>query len=235
MNASTNAVANERADSEAPASLLEGSALEKLAARVVLSLWFPSVLVVCAYLLGGHILTLPSPTGDSVRLTSAVATMRGHGASTADRWIVLHVLYEDCRCSARVLDHLLSRRAEPGETERIVLVSTRWGAEPSEERAEDGALAARIEAAGFELERTSPEALESRYGIQAAPLLVVSDPTGRVRYVGGYTDRKQSVAIRDREILHDLRQGGSVEALPVFGCAVSKTLGESVDPLGLRR
>jgi hypothetical protein len=215
--------------SEVPASLEEGSRLERLIARGVLSLWFPSVLVVCAYLLGGHVLTLPAPTNDSVRLTSAFAAMRS--APAEKRWIALHVLYEGCRCSTQVLEHLLARSAETSMTERIVLVRTGDG--PAE--AGDAALASRIRAAGFDLETLSTDELASRYGIEAAPLLVVSDPGGTVRYVGGYTDHKQSVVIRDHEILSALRGGQSIPALPVFGCAVSKQLGERVDPLGLRR
>ncbi len=101
--------------------------------------------------------------------------------------------------------------------------------------ADDAALGTRIRAAGFDLETLSTEELARRYGVEAAPLLVVSDPRGTVRYVGGYTDHKQSVVIRDHEILSALRGGGGVAALPVFGCAVSKELGQRVDPLGLRR
>jgi hypothetical protein len=215
--------------SEIPASLAEGSRLERLIARGVLSLWFPTVLVVCAYLLGGHVLTLPAPANDSVRLTSAFAAMRSPPAE--ERWMALHVLYKGCRCSTRVLEHLLARGAEVGTKEQIVLVRT--GDDSGE--ADDAALGTRIRAAGFDLETLSTEELARRYGVEAAPLLVVSDPRGTVRYVGGYTDHKQSVVIRDHEILSALRGGGGVAALPVFGCAVSKELGQRVDPLGLRR
>jgi hypothetical protein len=218
--------------SEVPPSLEEGSRLERWIARGVLSLWFPAVLVVCAYLLGGHVLTLPSPTSDSVRLTSAFAAIRDTRDSRAgERWIALHVLYEGCRCSTQVLDHLLARGVETGTTERVVLVRTGESAGESN----DPSTASRIKAAGFDLEVISTEDLANRYGIEAAPLLVVSDPQGAVRYVGGYTDRKQSVVIHDHEIIASLRGGAKVAPLPVFGCAVSKELGRRVDPLGLRR
>jgi hypothetical protein len=208
--------------------LATGSRIERIVARAVLSLWFPAVLVVCAYLLGGHVLTLPSPTSDNPRLANAVAALREPEAS--NRWIVLHVLYQDCRCSGRVLDHLLSRGAEAGARERIVFVRTRGSAGEGDE----GAITTRIAAAGFDLDVTSADQLASRYGIPAAPLLVVSDPAGKVRYVGGYTDRKQSPVIRDQEIMGRLRNGERVETLPVFGCAVSAELDRSVDPFGLR-
>jgi hypothetical protein len=56
-----------------------------------------------------------------------------------------------------------------------------------------------------------------------------------VRYVGGYTPRKQAADIRDVQILAAVRAGERVVPLPTFGCAVGARLSQTVDPLGLRR
>jgi hypothetical protein len=78
------------------------------------------VIVVCAYLLGGHLLTLPKPAQADPRLARALAALRaGEGRP---RWIALHVLYEGCRCSRRVFDHLVARGASPAMAERVLLV-----------------------------------------------------------------------------------------------------------------
>ncbi|HEY8945874.1 MAG TPA: hypothetical protein VIM73_16510, partial [Polyangiaceae bacterium] len=62
------------------------------------------------------------------------------------------------------------------------------------------------------------------YGIDAAPLLIVSDPKGEPRYVGGYTTRKQGPVLEDLSIVEQARRGSSLASLPIFGCAVSERL-----------
>ena len=212
--------------SERAATIRSHSRLARLAARFTIAFWVPIVLVIGAYLLGGHLLTLPAPTRENPQLTHAIAAIQI--ADGRDRWVVLHVLYEDCRCSARMLNHLLSRGADPTIIERIVFVETSVH-EPS------AAGSVRAESRGFGFERLSAEELGARYGVQAAPLMVVADPKGVVRYIGGYTDRKGSLQFRDREIVRALRAQNDVAALPVFGCPVSKALDDAVDPFGLVR
>jgi hypothetical protein len=194
----------------------------RLAPRLALSVWVAVVLLVSAYLLGGHLLTLPKPAPTDSRLTAAIATARG--PNDLGRWFVLHVLYEGCRCSARVLDHLLSRGASPFGAERVLLVG-----DPTPD------VAKRITSAGYELESLTSEQIDLRFGIQAAPLMIVSDATNKIRYVGGYTDRKQSPDFHDLEIFAALSTGRTVSSLPVFGCAVSADLQAMLDPFGLRR
>ena len=187
----------------------------------VVALWVPSVIVVCAYLLGGHLLTLPKPAQADPRLARALAALRaGEGRP---RWIALHVLYEGCRCSRRVFDHLVARGASPAMAERVLLVG---GSEAS---------VARARAAGYAAEALTRDGLRARYGFEAAPVMVVADPRGRVRYLGGYTARKQGAAMRDVDIVRRAQAGEAVAALPLFGCAVSARLQRDTDPLGLRR
>lgn len=190
-------------------------------ARAVIAAWVPAVIVVCAYLLGAHLLTLPAPPPTDPRLARSLAALRG--GTGRGRWVVLHFLYDSCRCSGLVLEHLVARRASPDAVERVVLI--------------DGtpAAAARLRAAGYDAETTTRDRLVARFGFEAAPVMVVADPDDRVRYLGGYSERKQAPVLHDVEILRRARAGAVVRALPLFGCAVSARLQGAVDPLGLRR
>ena len=58
-------------------------------------------------------------------------------------------------------------------------------------------------------------------------------PDGTVRYVGGYTDRKQGLDAKDLAIVADTRAGQDVAPLPIFGCAVSARLRAALNPLGM--
>jgi hypothetical protein len=190
-------------------------------ARAVIAAWIPAVVVVCAYLLGAHLLTLPAPPPTDPRLARSLAALRVGDAR--GRWVVLHFLYDSCRCSNLVLEHLVARRASPDALERVVLI--------------DGtpAAAARLRAAGYAAEAATRDGLVARFGFEAAPVMVVADPGDRVRYLGGYSERKQAPVLHDVEILRRARAGAVVRALPLFGCAVSARLQGAVDPLGLRR
>jgi hypothetical protein len=168
-------------------------------------MWFAGMIFAGAGLLARHVVALPTPAADA-RLGSSLQALRL--PAEQGRWLAVHVLYADCRCSQRIKDHLLSR-SRPSDFAEIVL----WvgGAIPAD-------LAAR-----FDVRRVAARDLAS-YGIEAAPLLVALDPEGHVRYAGGYTTRKQGPKIEDRELLEASRSATRPEALPLFGCAVSDRL-----------
>jgi hypothetical protein len=192
-------------------------------AAIAFGLWVPAILILGAYLLAGHLVALPAPEARDRRLVSALAAT---GAADQGRWRALHFLDENCGCSQRVVTSLLARRPLPGLAERIVFIT----------RTPAGTAAAATAArgAGFAFETVAPEDLERRFGVEAAPLLVAVAPDNRVRYLGGYTDRKQGPSIEDRDILQRTMRGERVAALPLFGCAVSKQLAAQLDPLRLR-
>ncbi len=198
--------------------------LRRWAPRLGLLLWGVGTVVLCAYLLAAHLVTLPKPPVNEPRLREAIA--RSHGPGAGGRWAAMHVLYRGCRCSGRVFDHLLARGPAAGYVETIVFVGDAGEGGGDEE--------ARAKAAGFGFEPVAAEALGSIYGVEAVPLLVVASPSGELRYVGGYSDRKQGPVARDARALATLAEGGAVEALPVFGCPVSERLRAAVDPFGLR-
>ena len=73
------------------------------------------------------------------------------------------------------------------------------------------------------MQRVTSQAL-ARVGVEAAPILIVIDPSGVVRYAGGYTERKQGPVVADIRILRATERGDAPVALPIFGCAVSERL-----------
>jgi hypothetical protein len=198
------------------------SATRRLLVYGGLAAWGAACVVVGAYLLASHLLTLPTPEAADPALQRAIAAQRHAGQR--DRWLVLHVVFDDCGCSQRVLGHLLSTRRPAGIAERVVYVTEH----PAE------ATTAAIPAHGFELDVVTPDQLAADYHIEAAPLLVIVDPHDTVRYAGGYTPRKQAADVRDLAVITAVLRGETVESLPAFGCAVGRSLRSTLDPLGVR-
>jgi hypothetical protein len=204
---------------------LPPSPMRKTLIYGALLVWAAVCVLLGTYLLASHLLTLPAPAPTDPVLHRGIAARRG--AHQLDRWLVLHIVFDECACSQRVLDHLLGNRRPPGVAERIVLVT--------DNRAARAALIAAIPAHGFELDVVTPEQLIADYHIEAAPLLVIVDPGDTVRYVGGYTPRKQASDVRDLAVIAAVQRGEPVEPLPTFGCAIGRALNSRLDPLGIRR
>lgn len=196
------------------------SRVRRFAVRLGFSAWAAVVLVPGAYLMADHLLTLPAPNDGDPRVEAALEEARA--PEDRGRWLAVHLMYQDCGCSQRLLAHLLSRGALPDVRERIVLIG------------HDDALAARAKRAGFSFEELTPEGLAARYHAEAAPMMLVAAPDGKLRYVGGYSDRKRGPDTMDVDILHRLAEGRRVAALPLFGCAVSEKLQGEIDPLGIK-
>jgi hypothetical protein len=193
--------------------------LVKWATGLVVIAWIPCTLVLTSLLMVGHLLTLPRPAmGAKLERAlekDASAEAGRHG------WFALHVMAEQCNCSRRVLEHLIERGGDPSLSEKVVLIGS------------DEELRRRLTARGFGFETLTAEQLHDRYGVDGAPLLLVIDPQGRVAYSGGYSTRAGGEP-RDSEILAALQGGGRPEALPLFGCAVSRELQRKLDPLGMK-
>lgn len=183
-------------------------------------LMIPALVVVVATLMVGHWVTLPKPAADDEHLRQALAQLRS--PAEQEQWVGIHVLYSDCGCSRRVLDHLFSSERPAGFAEKLLLVG-------HHEEFEAGARAA-----GLDVTVLRARELKEQFGLESAPLFIVADPAGTLRYVGGYTERKRGLAIRDLEIVRELRAGGESYELPLFGCAVSQRLQEILDPLGIK-
>ena len=188
--------------------------------RVAFGLWCAGALALGATLLGTHLLSLPQPEAGDAVLAHAIDGERGPRERGA--WMAVHVLSSECGCSRGILDHLLSGSRPADLAERILLVGA------------DAELQERARAHGIPVRVIAADDL-ARAHIEAAPLLIVSDPRGRLVYVGGYTDRKQSSAIADIDIIAGVRAGRDIPPLPLFGCAVSDELKLAADPAGLKR
>ena len=204
-------------------------ALERPPRRRIFAYGGLAVWAVVCVLFGGalmvdHLVALPAPAATDAALHQMIATQRR--ADQRGRWLVLHVIAESCGCSRRVLDHLLADPRPGDVAERVVFIT--------EQPATAATTLAAIRARGFDLDVVTPDELGARYHIEAAPLLVVVDPGDRVRYVGGYTPRKQAADVRDLAMIAAVRRGEIVTPLPAFGCAIGRALRSKLDPLGIR-
>lgn len=185
--------------------------------RALFAAWCALSVTLVSALGAAHFYALPSPSAGDVALARAVASVRAGRTQ-----VLLHFLYAKCKCSRRIFDHLLARGALAGVAEQVVLVDG------------DAELAARLRAAGFGVSEANPRELEQRYGVSAAPLLVVAGQADTPAYVGGYTTRKQGLDVEDVRIARDVARGVPTALLPLFGCAVSEQLQRLLDPLGLK-
>jgi hypothetical protein len=188
--------------------------------RVLVCIWAPCILFVVATLMAGHWSTLPKPAAMSA--VGRGPTQNALRQFQAGRWLAVHVLYSKCECSRRILQHLFERRVLADVAELVVLV----GGQPAYEQ--------RARNSGYALDVVTPPLLLQKYGFEGAPLFVVADPKGGIRYLGGYTERKQGLAVQDVQILSRLRRQEHVAELPLFGCAVSRSLQALLDPLGIK-
>lgn len=176
--------------------------------RAVLLVWAPLAAAVVGLLMVNHTVAMPGPE-DAELLNARLAELRD-GA-------VVHVVAEGCSCTDRLFQHLVERG---GEGEHLLYVGSR----------SDRVELAR--AAGYVVESIHPEDLARRWGLRAAPVLLVG---GRgVLYAGGYFRRPAALVPRTEEILTAIDAGEPPPGLPVFGCAVETELRRAADPLGLQ-
>lgn len=178
-----------------------------------LILWLGALLFVTSSLMIGHWVSLPHPAAGS----TIAAEFVDHDGVNA-----FHFLYGECPCSRKTLDHVLQRPPVDGVRETIVLVDA------------DSAVRARALAAGYGVVEVTPQELKQRFAVEAAPLLIVTESTGRIVYSGGYTSRKQGLNFQDVSILQAAKKGLVADELPLFGCAVSRGLKALTDPLSLK-
>jgi hypothetical protein len=195
-----------------------GGRLRTLGARLGLTVWFVLMVAVGATLLGRHLIALPRPAND-LALSQAMSSLRGAGG--AGRWMMVHVLYAQCACSQKIAEHVLAGGRPADVTERVVMIG------------HDTDIEARFADVGWPIARVTEDEAATRFHVVAAPTLAVVAPDDSVRYVGGYTERKQGPDPRDLAILAAARTGRDVPPLPIFGCAVSARLRSSLNPLGL--
>jgi hypothetical protein len=190
-----------------------------LLARLALVCWALITFAISASLAAAHWVALPKPERHDPQLARAVAGLRDPAGAG---WLSVHALYSHCRCSERILTHLLKRAAVSGVQEHVLWIG------PSPERESE------LQTAGFAVHTITPQQLKRDFAAVAVPLLIVADARDRLRYSGGYTTRSQGADIRDQAILQNLMWTGAQTELPVFGCAVSRSLQKLLDPFALK-
>ena len=207
---------------------------KSVAGGVALMLWATILSVVIASLMVGHWVTLPHPeigdqlaigqqsSGETANSETANSETAEPEVSDAGNLTAYHFLYGECPCSQRILKRLLARPTLRGINEKIVLIG------------DNAEVVANASACGYKLDVVTPPELNTKYGVESAPLLVVTDRDAKILYSGGYTTRKQGPVIQDEAILLALMDGRVAEDLPVYGCAVSRELQALVDPFRLK-
>lgn len=191
----------------------------RLIVRALLVVWAVLGFAIITSLTAAHTYALPKPTRQNAQLASAVAGLREPSESG---WLAVHALVSHCKCSQRILAHLLQRAAIRGVHEHVVWI----GSQPERE--------AELARAGFRVHTVSPLALKRDFGAVAVPLFIVAARGGELHYVGGYTTHAQGADIRDVAILGQVRASRALEDLPIFGCAVSRSLQKLLDPFALK-
>lgn len=184
--------------------------------KSLLAGWAVLTLVGMASMSLGHMAAMPEPD-DAARLTREILALR----RDAGRSFFVHVIYAGCSCTERLFTHLTARARFADADEIVLFVG------------EDPAKRLSAERAGLRFVTASPAELAARYGMEAAPVLIAFDAAGRLRYLGGYYNHPSTIFPLDEKIHAQLAQGAAPAPLPVFGCAVSPRLQESLDPLGI--
>jgi hypothetical protein len=182
--------------------------------RLLLAAWFAAMVALGAGLMAKHVIALRAPAPDA-RLGAALGALRR--PEDRGRFLAVHVLSGECRCSHLVVEHLASTVRPRGYVELVLWV----GEEPPPD-----ALAER----GFVVRRVVARDLDA-YGVESVPMLIALRPSDEVRYVGGYTTRQQGPVIEDLAILEAARAELRVPSLPIFGCAVGERLRRELSSL----
>lgn len=182
-------------------------------------MWIPSALLVTALLMVNHVISMPLPS-DITRLHNSIQNLRNDDETP----LIVHVVYQNCSCTRNLLEHLADRRSSSKLQEVLLYVGQR------------DSRSKLAEKAGYQVHYIDRASLQSTYAIEAAPLLLVVDESGQIRYLGGYYRTPATVKPMDQEIIKAvLHSHDSAETLPLYGCAVSQNLQDQIDPLQLQQ
>ncbi|MBV9267104.1 MAG: hypothetical protein JO061_13120 [Acidobacteriaceae bacterium] len=144
-------------------------------------------------------------------------------SSAVRGWTAVHVLAAGCACSRKVAEHLIARGRVAGLRDAVVLVG------------QDPEVMSKLQLAGIATEYMSPEDAANRFHLRGAPWLMFVDSDGKVRYAGGYSStRDVRDGYQDLRIWSTLRSGGTLAALPAYGCAIGQQMQARIDPFGLK-
>ena len=191
-----------------------------VAAKIALMVWVPLIVTFISIQMVNHFVAMPVPE-DYRLIEKNIPKLR-----QTDKWMLVHVIYKECSCTNSLVQSLISRGASKQQEEWVLYV----GAEGS---ARDE-IKSEFVRAGYSFRLLSREVLSVEYGVEAAPLLLIFSADNKLKYGGGYFERPSVYRSKDQEIIKNLLSGNPVEALPLYGCAVSDRLQNAIDPLGMK-
>ena len=135
----------------------------------VLVLWVPVTLLMVAFVMVDHVAPLPPPGDASTVLRAARALGSGRTGQRA-----VHVIYEHCSCTNRLVTHLLERGPRADWQETVLYVG------------EDDTVVHAAAKRGFAARRIGRSELRRGWALDGAPVLVALDETDDLAYLGGY-------------------------------------------------
>jgi len=95
---------------------------------------------------------------------------------------------------------------------------------------------AQLKKSGFEVQHHDAEQVSAQLGVQGGPWLRLISPAGVVAYSGGYAPQRprSSTDVCDLTLWQAVSHGQTVKPYPAFGCAASRWLQQTIDPLGIK-
>ncbi len=184
--------------------------------KIALIIWIPLISIVISIQMINHIVSIPLPE-DYRKIQAQMPRLR-----QSERWLMVHVIDENCSCTKALTKSLIDRQAQIDVEEWVLYVGR------------DPMIKAQFEGAGYLFDAETRPSLDDRYGIEAAPMLFILSPNDALQYGGGYFERPSVFRAMDQALLRQIRAGNTVEALPLYGCAVSPRLQKLIDPLGIK-
>lgn len=134
-----------------------------------------------------------------------------------------HFLSLNCACSKKLLNHLISRKAQDNTQETIHLIG------------KNSDLENQLLSKGYFVDTlVSEEEAVKKFNLTILPqLLVVKE--NRILYQGGYgLDQQHSSVYEDIKIINNAHQLIVTKEYPIFGCANGQLKKKLLDPLGLK-
>src|SRR5262245_20684727 len=126
--------------------------------------WAAASALIAAYVLGGHLTTLPAPDAGDPALAQGLRGLFPREGASASPFTAIHVLYDRCGCSGRVADVLRARMPRPGLREAVVMVA-------DDPAALDPGPVGALRAAGFPVVVMKAAEVAARLHVQAVPFL----------------------------------------------------------------
>jgi len=203
-------------EASAPASNRSAGRRRKAIGAALIAIWAAGMLLAISTIALPHMAPMPGASR-AARTTQALLALR----RDPRREFIVHVIAAHCSCTDRLFAHLVQRGPFADADEVVVFAG------------EDAAKQAAATRAGFRYATVTADDLAARYLLESAPVMFAFDAHGSLRYAGGYFNNPSDVTPLDEDLHAQVGRGATPTPLPVYGCAVSTRLRDSIDPLGI--